>query len=282
MATPPSWWVQRTVTTRNKKDTYTFYRVKEKSMTKFDFISDDFAPGVSPGFQARDLVRFFLVDAIITLSLRLLYYHNLLPSLELYVILNLGGKLLLAGYMVWLVSDRPNGWQAAGLTRAGRLWAWPLAIVILAAVLPLMVRLDLLNIILLQRGFAFFGFLYVPTPQDVSILMFNDVLSPWVRVVLLAFAILFGPFLEELAFRGVGIEGFLKTGGAVRAVLWTGILFSIYHYDAARLLPLALLGVVFAAVRLLSRSLWCALFTHIAYNSFVLYIMARDYGFLGK
>jgi CAAX amino terminal protease family. len=251
-------------------------------MTKFDFISDDFAPGVSPGFQARDLLRFFLVDAIITLSLRLLYYHNLLPSMDVYVLLNLGGKLLLAAYMVWLISDRPGGWQAAGLTRAGRWWAWPLAIVILAAAMPLLLRLDLLNIMLLQRGFAFFGFLYVPTPQDVSLLIFSDLLSPWVRIVLLAFAILFGPFLEELAFRGVGMEGYLKTGGAFRAVFWTSVLFSIYHYDAARLLPLALLGAVFAVARLLSRSFWCSLFAHVAYNTFVLYIMARDYGFFEK
>lgn len=254
----------------DRKNSYPFPQVKEKELTKFDAVDDGYVPGQSIGFQARDLLRFFMVDIILILCVKLLLAYDLLPGLDAYVLVSLGCKVVLGVYLIWLVETRRDGWRAAGTRTAGKWWAWPVSLAILAAGVPFVYLAAEYNMGLVQRIYAFFGYAYEPGLQDATLIIFGGDISQWVRYVLLLFAIVIGPAMEELAFRGIGIDGYRQTGGVARAVVWTSLLFSLYHFEASRFLSLAAVGALFAVGRVLARSLWCSVFLHVAYNAFVL------------
>ena len=244
------------------------------SMTKFDALAGGFPSEESPGFQARDLLRFFMVDLIIIFLLKFLYVQRLIPSLDYYIVLTLLGKSLLAVYLVWLIGSRPNGWQAVGALTVGRIWAWPAGIVLLILAIPALFFFGEYNFNLTARLYGLLGWEYIPSPQDVTIILFTGIMHPWVRYALFAFAALIGPVMEELAFRGMGMNGFARTGGAVWALVATSLLFGLYHFDLARFLPLAGIGFIMGIGRVAGASLWCSILMHVGYNSGLLLWMS--------
>ncbi len=252
-------------------------QVKEKAVAKTFHIRED-THEAENGFKTRDMFRFFAVDIIIVIVSKLLLWLGVIPTPDAYVATALAGKLVLFSYLAWLVRDRRDAWPETGAATAGRWWAWPLCLAIYAACYPLLVWADRLNIAFMRQIFAAFGRVFVPAPQDIVFFIFEDLLSSPVRVVLVAFTVLVGPFMEELAFRGMGLDAFRRTGGAMSAVFWTSLLFGLYHFSLQTLLPLSLLGAVFAAARILSRSLWCAVAVHALHNCLTLAVTAHALG----
>src|SRR5262249_35058833 len=74
------------------------------------------------------------------------------------------------------------------------------------------------------------------------------------------------PFAEELAFRGVILQGLAETGRPLRAVLISAFLFSAFHLDALGFLGRLELGLLFGFLFLSSRSIWPAIAAHAANN----------------
>lgn len=258
-----------------KKHIYGSRQVKEKDLTKFDAYEEGFSPDDRPGFQPRDLLRFFLVDCIIILTLQLLYMRHFLPSLDYYVVLTLAGKTVLAAYLAWIVASGVDGWSAAGGRNAGSLVGWLAGLILMFAAIPVYMRLGDLNLEFVSGLYRRFGFVYEPAPQDVALIIFGGAVEPWVRWILVLFTVIAGPVMEEIAFRGVGMEAFGKRSGTAWAIVWTSLLFGLYHFDAARILPLAALGVMLALAGVLAKSLWCPIIGHIGYNGLVLLWMWR-------
>lgn len=244
----------------------------------FDIRDGGDEPG--KGFQVRDLLRFFAVDIIILFLSKLFLLLGWFASPGAYVLAILAGKAILLCYLAWLVRNRENAWPETGAASAGRWWGWLLSLGLYAGCYPLLLWADRLNIGLLRSLYASFGMIFVPTPQTVVILIFEDLLANPTRLVLVAFVVLVGPFMEELAFRGLGLDAFGRTGGAARAVFWTSLLFGLYHFSLQALIPLSILGAIFAAARLLTRSLWGAVAVHCLHNSLTLAITARELGWL--
>ena len=230
------------------------------------------------GFQTRDLLRFFIIDVIIILFSKLLQGMGFFSTPAAYVLTVLSGKLVLFCYLAWLVHGRRNAWREAGGGTAGPWWTWPLCLGIYALSHPLLMWVNRFNIYLLQQIYTCFDRIFEPAQQNISFFIFEDILSLPIRVILVAFTILFGPFMEELAFRGMGLDAFRRTGGTASAVLWTSLLFGLYHVSLQMFVPLTALGAVFAMARLLSRSLWCALAIHSLHNSLVLAFTAHALG----
>ncbi len=234
----------------------------------------------NPGFFVRDILRFFAVDLIITASVKLLLFLGFFPAIDSYVVAILGGKVILFVYLVWLVRDRRAAWPATGAVTLGRWWAWPASIIMYFVFVPLYPFIERANAYLLTRAYAALGRVFVPEVQDAIALIFGDALAAPARVALIAFAVLIGPFMEELAFRGVGLNAYRRGSGAVWAVVWTSLLFGLYHFSLQLVIPLGMLGAVFALARLMSGSLWCAFMVHVLHNFLALALDAKKIGII--
>jgi membrane protease YdiL (CAAX protease family) len=85
-------------------------------------------------------------------------------------------------------------------------------------------------------------------------------------VAILAIGIIV-PVAEEAFFRGL-LFGWLRGRlGLVAGVLLSSLLFSVVHVFDVVLLPVFLLGILFAAIYALSKSLWPAVIAHGTHNT---------------
>lgn len=230
------------------------------------------------GFLVRDLLRFFMVDVILIIGLRLFLFLGLFSDPNAYVLGILATKVILLAYILWIVRDRRDAWPETGGATAGRWWAWPAGLALYAAAYPITIQINKLNHQLMIHLHNWFGWHYAREPQDVMILIFENILENPVRILLVFFTVVAGPFMEELAFRGIGMDAFRRRRGLIWALFWTSILFGLYHFRLDLLLPLSFLGLVFGAARAMSRSLWCAVCIHCLHNAVAIYIMARELG----
>jgi CAAX protease family protein len=110
----------------------------------------------------------------------------------------------------------------------------------------------------------------VPVPKDLPVdEMFRDPRSIYVVVI---YAVLVAPFVEETFFRGLLYPVLNRRMGMIGAIVLTGAAFAAIHVTNFRLTwwPLFLLflvGLALTAVRALTRSLAASVLVHMAYNS---------------
>jgi len=83
------------------------------------------------------------------------------------------------------------------------------------------------------------------------------------RVVILA------PIVEELIFRGVIFSGFQRIYPAILAIVFSALLFALFHLNPWQLGPTFLLGLLLGYVRLRTGSLLAAIFTHALHNGMI-------------
>ena len=74
------------------------------------------------------------------------------------------------------------------------------------------------------------------------------------------------PLGEEIFFRGFALPALRRSWGIVAAVLVSGALFSLLHMDPVGFLGLMEIGVLLAALRWWSGSLWAAVLGHAVNN----------------
>jgi len=77
---------------------------------------------------------------------------------------------------------------------------------------------------------------------------------------------------EEALFRGVALSGLRRSIGAPAALVVTALLFGLIHVLPLRILLTFVLGLWFGALVLATRSLWPAVFAHLANNAMALAI----------
>jgi uncharacterized protein len=71
---------------------------------------------------------------------------------------------------------------------------------------------------------------------------------------------------EELLFRGLIQNSFERRLTPVRAAVWTGIIFGLFHFNPFQVVPLVILGVFFGILRMRSRSMIIAMTVHFLNN----------------
>lgn len=81
------------------------------------------------------------------------------------------------------------------------------------------------------------------------------------------------PIVEEFIFRGMLMKGFVLNYGKIRAVLFSAILFSLFHMNPWQLPATLVLGIIAGIVRVQSGSLLYAIIVHAIHNSFVYFIV---------
>ena len=106
--------------------------------------------------------------------------------------------------------------------------------------------------------------------------IFDNILPLPLLLILIGFTVIAGPFMEELAFRGMGYDAYRRTSRIAGAIVWTGLLFGAYHFRVDLILPLGLLGLVFGVARAAAGTLWCPILIHCFHNGLALWVMAKD------
>lgn len=103
----------------------------------------------------------------------------------------------------------------------------------------------------------------IPMPEDVGEL-FDQMFGTSVPAFITA--VIFAPVLEELIFRGIVLEGFLKNHSPVKAILWTNILFGLSHLNPWQFVGAFLLGILISWVYQRTRNLVLPVAMHMVNN----------------
>ena len=107
-----------------------------------------------------------------------------------------------------------------------------------------------------------------PTPSNPAIPLLADAGIPWVQVMLVGLATIAAPFAEELLFRGVFYNAAKLKVGVWPAIILTGLIFGFVHpVGISAMVPLAVLGGVFAWMAETRKSLAPSMLGHFLQNS---------------
>ena len=73
--------------------------------------------------------------------------------------------------------------------------------------------------------------------------------------------------VEELLFRGLIQNCFERRLVPLRAAIWTGVIFGLFHFNPFQIVPLIILGCFFGILRMRSRSMIIAMTVHFLNNA---------------
>lgn len=130
-------------------------------------------------------------------------------------------------------------------------------------------------IIVVQPIVIYLGYLnsLLPIPDSMQLMQesqYEMILNFLMKDGVLLFAVLtvavIPSICEEILFRGYILRAFEKSWGIITAIIFSGILFGLFHLQLGNLLPLATLGIVLAIMTWLSGSIWPAIIAHFINN----------------
>jgi membrane protease YdiL (CAAX protease family) len=165
------------------------------------------------------------------------------------------GELLLLGPVWWLTVRRYRvGWEALGL-RGFRGQTIGLGC----------------GLMLLSFAFNFlysmFLALFNLRVQVDWVSVFAEVASPW---WLLVGGAVVAPIAEEIFFRGFVFAGLREHYGWQKAALTSSALFAAIHLTPTAIVPIFILGCIFAYLYQRSNSIWPAILMHVLTNALAL------------
>jgi membrane protease YdiL (CAAX protease family) len=76
-----------------------------------------------------------------------------------------------------------------------------------------------------------------------------------------------GPIAEEVLFRGLILQGLLQRMGLVFSVVFSALIFALFHVDVAFFAPLFVMGLVMGGLYVWFRTLWAPILFHVINNS---------------
>jgi membrane protease YdiL (CAAX protease family) len=158
------------------------------------------------------------------------------------------GLLLLLTYGI--AALYPDVRRALGLRRFSPGFLWPAAGVVIASIVV---------------AVALEPFLHAGEKQGIAPEEWRpDAIAPFVVNALLI--VTWGPFAEELFYRGLGVTALGMFGPAV-AIVGTALAFGLAHGLLVALPPLVVFGLGLAWLRVRSDSVWPGFIAHASYNA---------------
>jgi len=110
--------------------------------------------------------------------------------------------------------------------------------------------------------------IHAPAPSNPAIPLLAGASSVWVQIMLVSLATIAAPLTEELLFRGVFYNAAKLKVGVWPAIVLTGLVFGFAHpVGIAQMVPLAVLGGVFAWMAETRQSLVPSMLGHFLQNS---------------
>lgn len=82
----------------------------------------------------------------------------------------------------------------------------------------------------------------------------------------LVLVVFLGPFVEELAFRGVVQSAARRRWGMWASIATTSLIFAVYHFDPWMFVPTFVLSLALGWLAENRRGLWPSIATHVLYN----------------
>ncbi|MGJ8638134.1 MAG: CPBP family intramembrane glutamic endopeptidase [Opitutaceae bacterium] len=130
----------------------------------------------------------------------------------------------------------------------------------------------------LLNGLQSIGLIEEFPPQEL-VQIFQDGGAPVAIAVLVLFAVILAPVVEEIIFRGC-IYRFLKSKITfLSAQIISGIVFALMHANTMSFLPLVLIGIILARIYEKSGNLLVPMCFHAFFNGFsllMLYVMSHS------
>ena len=93
----------------------------------------------------------------------------------------------------------------------------------------------------------------------------SDIMSESTPILLLLFVAVIGPIFEELIFRGLLLKK-LRVYGDKTAIIYTAIIFGLFHTNIAQILFAGVIGAVLAYVVIKSNNIKYSIIIHILIN----------------
>ncbi len=113
---------------------------------------------------------------------------------------------------------------------------------------------------------SFLGLFGLQMQPDIDI-MFNSTAFPF---ILLFGGAVVAPFVEEVFFRGFVFAGLRNKWSWPKAAAISAVLFAVAHVVPTSILPIFILGFIFAFLYQFSGSIWPAIFMHMLTNTVAL------------
>jgi uncharacterized protein len=140
---------------------------------------------------------------------------------------------------------------------------------------PGIAGLNLVGIGVLMLGLDMLG-RFLPMPKTTPFDQFFE--HPMDAYLTAAFAISFGPLMEELFFRGFLYPVLARRMGAFWGVVLTALPFGLIHYVQYRswsaVFIIVLVGVVLTTVRAVTKSVASSFLAHVGYNATLMALAA--------
>jgi len=167
------------------------------------------------------------------------------------------GPMLAIGLFLLALNRNPWQWGVLGWTSAGRGLRYGLLVILLA--LPLVVGVTLLSQTL-------FGGQPDVHPLIPVMLTERDTL---LLIIMMLTTMFSAPFIEETLFRGILFRALDARLPFWAAALCSGLIFASIHNMVGALLPITLLGILFAFLTRRTNSLLASAAAHAGYNGIV-------------
>lgn len=157
---------------------------------------------------------------------------------------------------------------------------------------PVLLLLAVLGIVTIQPFLQ--GYMYFQESLLNSIPYVNDALKPlkeifetfekstmkivkahnWFEFSVVVFVICITPAIcEEALFRGFALSNISKVAKPLKAILITGFLFAMYHFQPFNFIPLLILGAYLGFIVYYSNSIYTGIIAHFLNNFFASYYM---------
>lgn len=101
---------------------------------------------------------------------------------------------------------------------------------------------------------------------------FDMLQSGWLGILCIS---VLGPVLEELLFRGAITKELLRRYSPAKAILFSGLIFGIFHLNPAQIIGACLIGFLLAWLYYKTRSLMACILIHIMNNGLSVYLSLK-------
>lgn len=195
-------------------------------------------------FLSIVLLHFALVAVITVLGLKYGYTLGIVPNFLV------SQGILLAPALLWTLFSGENLFRLVGLNRIKVSTVFKICLFTFLA-MPLTTLINMISMLFVDN-----------TVAAIS----GDVLDAPFLVMLFIIGI-FGPFSEELVFRGIVYQGYRKSGTVFYAMLLSALLFSLMHMNFNQAAYAFVIGVMVALLVEATGSLWSSVIFHMVFNS---------------
>ena len=114
---------------------------------------------------------------------------------------------------------------------------------------------------------------FIPAPENL-----NQIISDMIQMPILAFVtiVVLAPLLEELLFRGIILDGYLKNYSPVNSILISAFLFALIHGNLAQGIGAFVMGIVMGLLYWRTKSLLLCIALHFTNNLTAFLAMIAD------